>query len=61
MLKGDFSSEKAQASHVGRKVITVARLTADDYTEEGQALRRTNAAGVIVDYSGLRYCVWRRA
>lgn len=60
MLTGDFSSEKAQASHVGKKVVTVGKLTATDYTEEGQALRRTEAAGVIIDYSnshGLCYGV----
>lgn len=60
MLKGDFSSEKAQASHVGKKVVTAKVLTASDYTKEGEALRRTEATGVIVGYSnshGLCYGV----
>lgn len=60
MLTGDFSTEKAQASHMGKLVKTAARLTGGDYTEEGKKRRKTNAHGAIVDYSnshGLCYGV----
>ena len=61
MLQGDFSSEKAQASHIGKTVLTASKLTADDYSDEGKQKRRTNTPGVIVDYSnshGLCYGVF---
>lgn len=50
-MQGNFNTEAAQVSHLGKWVITADKLTGKNYTEESKKLRRTNAIGVIVDYS----------
>ncbi len=40
MLKGDFNTEDAQASHMGKWVITADVLTGKNYTVEGELNHR---------------------